>query len=196
MIEALKTLDKELFFLINEFHNETMDQFMYLISGRDIWFPFYALLIIGAIYQLKKVGIIFILAAIMAVGASDFFTSGIMKKSFERFRPSRDSTIMEKVHIVNDYRGGKYGFASSHAANTFAIAIFFFMFWRRRFHWIWLLFVWAFLISYSRIYLGVHFPGDILVGAIIGMLFGFLFFKATIVLVERKFPETYATHFS
>jgi undecaprenyl-diphosphatase len=196
MIEALQTLDKKLFFLLNGFHNEAMDQFMFIISGKEIWFPLYALLIFGVIYNLKKIGIIFILAAVMAVGASDFVTSGIIKKSVERFRPSRDSAFMDKVHIVNDYRGGKYGFASSHAANSFAIAMFFFMFWRKRFRWIWLLFIWAFLISYSRVYLGVHFPGDILVGGIIGILFGYLFFKGARALIKRKFPDFYAVHFS
>ena len=195
MIDILNTLDREIFFLINGSHSESMDQFMYLISDREIWYPLYALLIFGVIYQLRKVGLVFVIAAVLSVGASDFVTSGIMKKSFERFRPSRDTELMERVHIVNDYRGGKYGFASSHAANTFAIATFFFMFWRKRYRWIWLLFVWAFLISYSRIYLGVHFPGDILVGGIIGAFFGYIFFKGAVKVARHKFPDKLPAHF-
>ena len=185
MIESLHQLDTELFFFFNQHHSSFWDQVMYFLSEKEVWFPFYAALIFGVIYQFRKFSWILIIAAILGVGASDFVTSGIMKPSFERYRPSRDSLINEKVHIVNEYRGGKYGFASSHAANTFAIATFFWLLWRNRWRWSILLFIWAILVSYSRIYLGVHYPGDIIVGALIGAGFGWLFYSAGKKLVNK-----------
>lgn len=185
MIDFLQQLDQQLFFFFNSQHNELWDNFMYLISEKEVWFPFYAALIFGLIYKFRKKSWVMIVAALLAVGASDFTTSGIMKPTFERFRPSRDPAIMEQVHIVNEYRGGKYGFASSHAANSLAIATFFFLVWYRKYKWSFLFFVWAVAVSYSRIYLGVHYPGDILVGGLIGVFYGWLFYKAAERIVER-----------
>ena len=193
MIDAIKNFDEKLFFIINGHHNETMDTFMFMVSGKEIWFPLYALLIGLTIWQLRKYSIIFILSAIAAVGASDYFTSGIMKPAFERYRPSRDPDVEARVHIVNDYRGGKYGFASSHASNTFAVATFFFLLWRKKSRWILLLLIWAFIVSISRVYLGVHYPGDILIGGLIGAAFGYLFYKVSILIMEKKFPGVFQT---
>lgn len=188
MVEALKNLDERLFFTINGHHNEAMDAFMYMVSGKEIWFPLYAVLIGLTIWQLRKYSIIFILAAFAAVGASDFLTSGVMKPAFERYRPSRDPDVAARVHIVKDYRGGKYGFASSHASNTFAIAAFFFLLWRKRSYWVVLLLFWAFIVSISRVYLGVHYPGDIVVGGLIGMVLGYLFYKLSVLIMKKRFP--------
>lgn len=189
MIETLKSWDRDLFFLINGNYDESLDNTMFLISGKAIWFPLYFLLILGVIWQYRKLSVIFIVAAFASVGASDFVTSGIMKPTFERFRPTHEKAIKDEVHTVNNYRGGKYGFASSHAANSFAIASFFFFLWRKKYYWIGLLFVWAFIISFSRIYLGVHYPGDIITGAIIGIFFGWLLYKAATKIIQKTNPE-------
>ncbi|MGK7389796.1 MAG: phosphatase PAP2 family protein [Candidatus Cyclobacteriaceae bacterium M2_1C_046] len=195
MIETLSQLDRELFFFFNRHNSPFWDEIMYFLSEKEVWFPFYAALILGVIWQFKKYSWIIILCAVMAIGASDFVTSGIMKPTFERYRPSRDETIMEKVHIVKNYRGGRYGFASSHAANTFAMATFFFLLWRSRWKLSIWLFIWAALVSYSRIYLGVHYPGDILIGAVIGTFFGWLFFMAARKVFEKKIPAAYQHYF-
>jgi undecaprenyl-diphosphatase len=100
-----------------------------------------------------------------------------MKPFFKRLRPSRDPALKELVHTVNGYKNGKYGFASRHAANTMGIAFFFWLLFANRYRWIWILFIWATVVSYSRIYLGVHFPGDILVGMLIGILSGYFCFS-------------------
>jgi undecaprenyl-diphosphatase len=93
------------------------------------------------------------------------------------------------VHIVNEEKGGQFGFASSHAANTFALATFFFLLFRQTKKWIPLLFVWSSIVTYSRIYLGVHFPGDILVGAIVGVLaalIGYNLYKRISAFADKK----------
>jgi undecaprenyl-diphosphatase len=92
-----------------------------------------------------------------------------MKPFFARLRPSREPSLEGLVHLVNGYTGGKYGFASSHAANTFATAFFFWLLFKDRYRWVWVLFVWAVVMTYTRIYLGAHYPGDILVGMLIGL---------------------------
>jgi len=102
-----------------------------------------------------------------------------MKPFFERFRPSKDPELQHLVHIVNEYRGGRFGFASSHAGNSFALAIFIFQIFKERYGWVKWMFLWAAVVSYSRIYLGVHYPGDIIVGASIGLLMGWMFSKGS-----------------
>lgn len=195
MIESLNQLDTQLFFFFNSHHSHFWDQIMFFFSEKEVWYPFYAALIFTVVWQFKKLSWIFILSAILAIGASDFVTSGIMKPAFERYRPSRDEAIMDKVHIVNNYRGGRYGFASSHAANTFALATFFFLLWKPRTRWVWLLYFWAVVVSYSRIYLGVHYPGDIIVGGIVGCMFGWLFFLISKEITKKKFTSFYNDYF-
>ena len=120
---------------------------------------------------------------------TDQFTSGLMKPFFERLRPSHEPALEGMVHMVSGYSGGKYGFASSHAANTFGIAMFLSCLLKVEKPWINWLFLWAALVSYTRIYLGVHYPGDIIVGALIGVAFGWLVFKLyirTTLLIENR----------
>ena len=94
----------------------------------------------------------------------------VMKPFFERLRPSHEPTLAERVYIVNQYRGGKFGFASSHAANTFGVATLMWLVLKMYRPWIALLFLWSLGVGYTRIYLGVHYPGDILVGYFVGFL--------------------------
>lgn len=103
---------------------------------------------------------------------ADQITSSIMKPYFARLRPSHDPALNGLLHLVNGYKGGLYGFASGHAANTFGIATFFWLLFRSRYNWIGLLFLWAVAVTYTRLYLGVHYPSDILVGGTIGILSG------------------------
>ncbi len=185
MIESLIELDKSLFFFFNGLHSPWLDSVMFWISDKKIWIPFYVLLAAWLIKNYKWHAIIYLLAIGLAITCTDQFISGFMKDFFQRWRPSRDPSLEGLVHLVNDYRGGKYGFASSHAGNAFALAIFFFMLWRDH-KWAWLLFVWAFVVAYSRVYLGVHYPGDILTGALIGLFFGYTFVK-----ISKKVKTTY-----
>ncbi|PWJ39285.1 phosphatase PAP2 family protein [Sediminitomix flava] len=170
MLEQLKQLDTELLIFLNGFHNETSDQIMFFVSESKTWIPLYALIIIGLWW---KYGWKTMLACVLIMGAgvglADYIASGIFKPYFARFRPSQDPELKEFVHIVNNYRGGKYGFASSHASTTFALATSIWLLLRKNHVWIFLFFFWAAFVAYSRIALGVHYPGDIIVGALIGV---------------------------
>ncbi|RXQ97555.1 phosphatase PAP2 family protein [Ancylomarina salipaludis] len=178
MLETLNQLDQELLLFLNSLHSPFFDSLMYLISGKLVWGLFY-LSIIVHIY--KTYGwrncIYLVIAIALVITCCDQMASGILKPTFQRFRPSRSPELADLVHIVNGYRGGKYGFASSHAANVFGLATFCSLLFRKRYISIFL-FSWAVVVSYSRIYLGVHYPGDIIVGTIIGLLFGYAIYKS------------------
>ncbi|GAA0891172.1 phosphatase PAP2 family protein [Fulvivirga kasyanovii] len=190
MLETLIELDKELFLFLNGLHTEALDQVMYWISDKLIWIPFYAWILYLIVKEYKWKAVIWLAGIGLAIAASDQILSGVMKPFFERYRPSRDPEMEGLVHIVNGYTGGRYGFASSHAGNVFALTTFLYLLFREKYRWIGWLFIWAAVVSYSRIYLGVHYPGDILTGAIIGTLMGYLFFRFSNVVKNKYYPET------
>jgi len=177
-------LDQELFLFLNGLHADWLDPVMWWLSDKLIWIPLYAFILYLIIkkYQWRSVGILLTVAILIA--ASDQI-SVWMKFSFERARPTHTEGLKEQIHTLNNYFGGPYGFVSSHASNSFAIATFTSLllspFYKN--YWIYA-FIWAFLVSYSRIYLGVHFPGDILAGAILGVLLAHLFY-----FLYRKFAD-------
>ncbi|QHL86404.1 phosphatase PAP2 family protein [Nibribacter ruber] len=173
-MDKLKSLDQALFLELNGRHSPFWDTIMTMVSNKYVWFPFYAMLIILLIYFYRRKGALMVLSLAASVGLADFVSSGIFKPFFERLRPCHEAVIGATVHVV-DGCGGRYGFVSSHAANSFAIVVFLCLILPGRHLWLKIaLLVWAFLISYSRIYLGVHYPGDITVGAAIGIFTGWL----------------------
>lgn len=178
MIETLKAIDQSLFLMINGAHAPLADTFFWLISESWVFIPLW-IYFAYVIYKQKntKVLITALLAVALIIVFSDQ-SSNLIKKTVKRYRPTHHHVIGEKVHIVNDYRGGQYGFFSSHAANAFGVAFFVFLYFRklgRRNNF--LIFLWPLFVGYSRIYLGVHYPGDILFGALDGCLWGFIFYK-------------------
>lgn len=183
-MDELAALDREAFLILNGLHQSWLDQPMYLLSERLIWVPLYALLIYLLYKKYQRGTWIIIIGMIVMITLTDQITSSLIKPFFERLRPSRDPTLEGMVHIVNDYRGGLYGFASSHAANTFGMATYVFMMMRERKSLV-VLFFWATLVSFTRIYLGVHYPSDILVGAIVGALCGIVTVKLTQYALEK-----------
>ena len=165
MIEFLIDLDDKLFNIFNsKISNPIFDLIFPVITDQDFW----TLPLIGLITYLiigrGKVGKISVLLLLIAVGLSDFVSASILKPYFERLRPSH-SEIEGLILLVN--KGGKYGFVSSHAANIFAAStiLSFFYIHKKK-----LCLTIAFLVSYSRIYVGVHFPGDVIFGGILGYL--------------------------
>ncbi|MCI0750908.1 MAG: phosphatase PAP2 family protein [Flammeovirgaceae bacterium] len=175
-MEAIIELDKKLLLFLNSFHADWLDPIILYVTKTFFWLPLYLFLLYLVIKNYKKYSWIPLLGIALTITMTDRITSGFMKPYFKRLRPSQDPDLEGLVRLVDNYKGGLYGFASSHAANTFATAIFFFLLFRNNYKWMWLLFVWAIGMTYTRIYLGVHYPGDILVGGMLGMLCGWIGF--------------------
>ena len=162
-------LDRQIFLALNALHAPWLDQVMYWISDTSIWLPLYAFLVYRIFVILpRKQAVVAVLCVAAAVTLSDQLSSKVIRPRVERPRPTWNEEISAQVHTVNDYRGGHYGFPSSHAANTFCAAVLIILLLRKP--WTRLMLVWALVVSYSRIYLGVHYPSDIVVGAALGSL--------------------------
>jgi undecaprenyl-diphosphatase len=171
-MEKIIELDKRLLLYLNGFHHPALDPVVLFITHTFTWLPLYILLLYLIIKHFKQDWWIFVIGIALTILLTDRITSGLMKPFFERLRPSREPSLQGLVHLVDGYVGGKFGFASSHAANTFGTATFFFVVFKAaRKYFVWL-FLWAIVMTYTRIYLGVHYPGDIIVGGIIGVLAG------------------------
>lgn len=174
MVETIKYAEYEWFLWLNSFHSPTWDVVMLWVTHRFTWLPLYGYLIY---YLFKNFRLNFwqnLLFITFSVGLSDRITSGLMKPYFQRFRPCHDPVIQPIVHVLGNC-GGQYGFASSHAANCFALAMAFYLLNGSK-KLSFFLFIWAIIVSYSRIYVGVHFPTDLLAGALVGTFITFLLF--------------------
>lgn len=181
MISVLQDWDIKLLLEINKHHTPFWNSVMWFASGETSWFLFYALLLVLVIYKYKKQSWWLIVLIIPLILCSDQLASGILKPLVHRLRPSHQPGLEKMLCYVNGYHGGKYGFVSSHASNVFAFATYFSFAVAKEIKWIpYLLFPWATFVGYSRIYLGVHYPSDVLVpsflGVILGLVFGFIYF--------------------
>ncbi|MCG8700189.1 MAG: phosphatase PAP2 family protein [Bacteroidales bacterium] len=171
MLEYLDSIDKQLFLWLNSFHSPFWDGIMKFISGKIEWAPLYAIILAVLIYRFRMKALYIIPAIILTILLADRLSVLAFKEVVCRLRPSHAPDITPLVHIVDGYRGGSYGFVSSHAANSFGLATVLAFIFRNKYFNIFIFF-WAALVSYSRIYLGVHYPGDILGGALLGAACG------------------------
>lgn len=190
LLHELLDWDRRLLIWLNSFHTDWLDPVMYYTSQTFFWLPLYVFLIWLIVKDFKKEWWVPIIGIIVTIVLADQVTTSVMKPFFARLRPSQEPSLQGIVHLVRDYHGeiytgGLYGFASSHAANTFGTATFFALVFRSRHRWINWLFLWAAVMTYTRIYLGAHYPGDILVGAIVGFFSGLTGFKLYQVIMKK-----------
>lgn len=172
MLESLKTLDENLFLFLNAHHNPFFDQVMWQFSSKIFWIPLYILLLWILHRRFPKHFWTVLLAIGLMIAASDQLCN-LAKFSVMRLRPTNEPHIQALVHTVNGYTGGMYGFYSAHASNAFSLAFFVIMVGAKpQKYVIPLVLIYAICTAYSRIYLGVHYPGDVLTGIFIGSLLG------------------------
>ncbi len=169
-LSIVNDVDTDLLLWFNGAHNAFFDAFMTLFTNKWMWVPMYlALIYVFFKNMAPKNAVACVVAIIVMVALSDQLSSAVIRQAVGRLRPSNlDNPISDLVHIVDGYRGGKYGFPSSHAANSFGLAFFLCYLFRRNALPAFIM-VWAIMNCYTRIYLGVHYPGDILCGALVGL---------------------------
>jgi undecaprenyl-diphosphatase len=183
-------LDQQVFLFLNSLNSPFWDKVMSTISLVVVWVPLYLAIILYLGFRYKKKLLVIFLFIILAVSFTDQ-TALLIKNTVERLRPCHEPSLEGLVHLVKGRCGGKFGFVSSHAANSFNVALLSLMFIRRRWYSISII-IWATLVGYSRIYLGVHYPGDVLCGSVLGAFTGwgvYMLFDLTDknILQKKKF---------
>ena len=186
-METLSNIDSDLFLFLNGLHVDWLDKVMVLITDMWAWFPLYLLLIYWTVKQYGKRCWWIFLAVGIVVLCTDQLASHVCKPVFQRLRPCYNPDFQDLIYLPKGLAGGKYGFVSSHAANTFGVAAFLTPALRKYRPWpAIVLYFWAFISSYSRIYIGYHYPGDILCGAILGILIGLILWKMFQMTIVEK----------
>ena len=186
MLDQLLQLDKDLFLFLNGMGTETWDGFWMFMTTTRNSAPLYLLLLYLTYrhFGLKKTAIILVAVALLIPCTdqlSNFFKYGV-----GRLRPCHDPEVSDMMRLVKSYCGGQYGYFSAHAANSFGPAVFFIVLFHQKVKYIsWVLLLWACVVAYSRIYIGVHYPLDVVTGAFIGSLFGWLFARLAIFAFQR-----------
>lgn len=193
MIDWLESIDRQIVLTINGWNSPLMDEIMWVFSAKITWIPLYFFLVFLGFRKLGwKKALLYVGCVVLAVGCTDFICSGIIKEMVQRYRPSHNLLLTEKLHFYqfedgNFYKGGQYGFVSSHAGNFFALA------WTSG----WILkpyykrvlptlLILTVLISYSRIYLGVHYLSDIIGGFIVGTIVSMIVYRKVYLQFQQK----------
>ena len=193
MLDYLNDIDADALLAINGLHDTFQDALWWMVSAK--WSS--ALLVLALVWillhQNRRHALLVLVMLVLTVLVADQVSSGLIKHLVERLRPTHDPSLESAVHVVNGYRGGMYGFVSSHAANFFAVATLLSFIMRHRLVTL-SLFTWSLLQCYSRMYLGVHYPGDILGGIVVGVLAGWLVWQLMRWIQRRwRLPEGHYT---
>ncbi|MDR2147104.1 MAG: phosphatase PAP2 family protein [Tannerella sp.] len=187
MLEQELDYERNAFLLLNGGHSLFENQFYWLFSGKIFWLPLAIVFLAVLFYKHRdnwKEPLLILLAIVVVVTISDQFASSLCKPLFSRFRPTHHPDFMNYVQTVFNYRGGRYGFISSHAANAFGFATLTALIFRYNVYTL-AIFLWATINSYSRIYLGVHFISDVVAGMLAGAVFGWVVYRIYIFMYKK-----------
>jgi membrane-associated phospholipid phosphatase len=176
LMEQLLAYDRHLFKIINnQWSNPFFDWLMPFLRNSNMWYPLYLFLFLLIVINFKKTGWWWVILAVGTIVISDFVSSNLIKQNIMRLRPCNEPDIASWVHVLVGYRPQSSSFTSSHAATHFAMAMFFYLTLGPQFKkWPLIFFFWAFFISFAQVYVGVHYPVDVVCGGLIGILIGYL----------------------
>ena len=184
MLDRLLQIDTELLIFLNNLGSEQWDSFWFFLTNQFSWSPLFAFLLFLMFKKFGwKNGVLLLLFLIVLITFSDQFTN-LIKNTFERLRPCNTEGVIEQIRNFN-YKPSSYSFYSGHAASSMTFSFFVILLLKSHFKYIWVLLLFPLLFGYSRIYLGVHYPLDIVSGYFAGIFFGYLFF-----LLQKKLKLT------